>query len=451
MYMPVFAQDDNLYTPVLKPADNPAEKLKQTIFLRLTASKTTVYTGEPVLVEYKLYLSILAQPSPGKDPAFSGCSVVEIRPPEITTIETVNGKRYHVITVRRVQLTPLQDGPLVLPQASVNNIVQYVTADNTRLLKTFSMPVVSDSLTLHVKPLPDTGRPAGFTGIVGNFTIAARLDSNKVPANDNTHLTLAIKGTGNIVAINVPAINWPANTEHFEGTDAQHITQDIFPVSGDKEFTIPFIAKKQGDMVIPPVGFSYFDPVAEKYVTVYTNSLPITITGPLPKTEQKEIVTGDITNRKYLWIVPAIALVVAFVLIISGQKQRRIKKILEDEREKAKLWEEAKQKAAIVTKPVFNVNAALQNLAEIEDDHAFFAKAKDILTKALQQKFDTPATHETAILADMQRHNADAVMYENARHIYKICNLCLYSPVVEEGQRVLVHETLAVLIGELEM
>jgi len=448
---PMHAQDDNLYTPVLKPADNPAEKFKQAVFLRVSASKNTVYTGEPVLVQYKLYISILTQPSPGKDPAFSGCSVVEMRPDETPVMETLNGKRYHVIIIRRVQLTPLQDGPLLLPEASVNNIIQYVTTDNTSLLKSFSMAAVSGALTLNVKPLPDTGRPAGFTGIIGSFTITARLDSNKVPANDNTHLTVVIKGAGNVGAINAPVVNWPANTEHFDGTDAQHTSQDSFPVSGDKVFTIPFIGKKQGDVTIPPVAFSYFDPNAEKYVTVYTDSLPVTFTGPLPKAEQKEIVTGDITNRKYLWIVPAIALTVAFVLIVSGQRQRRLKKALEAEKEKARLWEEVKQKAAMVKKPAFNVNAALRSLAEIEDDHAFFIKAKDVLTKALQQKFNTAATHETAILADMQLQKADAVVYENARHIYKICNLCLYSPVIEEGQRVLVHETLAVLVEELGM
>ena len=441
--------DDNLYTPVLKPTDNPGEKFKSEIFLRLVASKSTVYTGEPVLVQYKLYLSILAQPSPGKEPAFNGCSVIEMPPQEAPIIETVNGKRYNVVIARRVQLTPLQDGQLILPEASINNVVEYVTTDNTTQLKSYSLAATSNPVAITVKPLPEKDKPPGFSGLVGTFTISAKIDSNTIPANDNTHLTLTIKGAGNIGAVNMPAINWPANTEHFDANDTQHTSQDTFPVSGDKIFSIPFIGTKQGSMVIPPVSLSYFNPVTEKYITLYTDSLPVKVTGPLPKEQQKEIVTEDITNRKYLWIVPAIALTVAFVLIITGQKQRREKKRIVLEKEKQRLWDEMVAKAAVKKTTAVNFAAALQALAEIEDERAFFNAAKELLTKALQQKFGITAAHENGILAEMQLQNTGAVLYENARHIYKICNLCLYSPIIEEGQRVLVHETLAVLVEEL--
>lgn len=437
-------------TPVLKPTDNPAAKLGSAIFYKIVASKNTLFAGEAVQVQYKLYFAVLAQPSPGKTPAFTGCSIVELASQQAPITEVVDGKSYNVIIVRNVQLTPLQDGPLLLPEASVNNIIQYVTSDNPGQLKEFSMAATCKPVTLTVKPLPEQNKPADFTGLVGNFTISAHVDTNTIPINDNTHFTLVIKGTGNINAINLPAVNWPANTEHFDANDTQHAHTDTFPVSGDKTFSIPFLGNKQGTVVIPPVSFSYFDPLQEKYVTAQSDSVRLNFTGPLPKTQQPEIVTEDITNRKYLWIVPAIALTVGFILIITGKRQQKEKKRIAEEKEKERLWQEAVKKAGEVKPPPpVDFNIALQNLAQVEDDRVFFGKAKQLLTTAIQQKTGAATTQEGELLHVLHQQNTGAVIIEDARHVYKVCNLCLYAPVVEEGQRVLVHETLAVVVGHL--
>lgn len=437
-------------TPVLKPTDNPAAKIGSAIFYKITASKNTLFAGEAVQVQYKLYFAVLAQPSPGKTPAFTGCSVTELASQQAPITEVVDGKTYNVIIARNVQLTPLQDGPLLLPEASVNNVIQYVTSDNPGQLKEFSMVSACAPLTLTVKPLPEQGRPADFTGLVGNFTISARVDTNTIPINDNTHFTLVIKGTGNINAINIPNINWPANTEHFDANDTQHAHTDTFPVSGDKTFSIPFLGTKQGTAVIPPVSFSYFDPLAEKYITAQSDSIRLNFIGAVPKTQQPEIVTENITNRKYLWIVPAIALTVGFILIITGKRQQKEKKRIAEEKEKERLWQEAIKNAAVIKPPPpVDFNVALQALAQVEDDRVFFGKAKDILTKAIQQKTGTATIQQGELLHILAQQNTGEVIIEDARHIYKVCNLCLYAPVVEEGQRVLVHETLAVVVNKL--
>lgn len=403
-------------------------------------------------MQYKLYFAVLAQPTPGKTPAFTGCSIVELAAQQAPITEVVNGKTYNVIIARNVQITPLQDGPLVLPEASINNVVQYVTADNPNQVKEFSMVATCAPVTLTVKPLPEQNKPADFTGLVGNFTISARADSNTIPVNDNTHLTLIIKGTGNIDAVNMPGISWPAGTEHFDANDTQHAHTDTFPVSGDKIFSIPFLGTRQGPAVIPPVSFSYFDPVAAKYVTVQSDSVRLNFTGPLPKTRQPEIVTEDITNRKYLWIVPAIALTVGFIFIITGKRQQRERKRIAEEKEKERLWQEAIKKAeAVKPPPPVNFNNALQALAQVDDERVFFSNAKQLLTKALQQKTGVTATQEGELLHTLYQQNIDPNVIEDARHIYKICNLCLYAPVVEEGQRVLVHETLAVVVSKLNL
>src|ERR1700678_3690976 len=68
---PVFAQqpylqfsDPYLRIPVLKPGEDPAQIFNNLIFLRVVANKSSVYTGEAFLVEYKLYRAISTNPSP---------------------------------------------------------------------------------------------------------------------------------------------------------------------------------------------------------------------------------------------------------------------------------------------------------------------------------------------------------------------------------------------------
>ena len=436
--------------PVLKPGESVEDKLTASIFIKVAVSKNTVFTGEPFLAEYKLYRAINSEPSPGKEPSFSGCSVLELPPINEPYTEVLNGKRYYIVVLRKIQLTPLQDGPLVLNEASINNIVQLRTADDPSQVKNFSFIAKSQPVTVTIKPLPEKDKPADFSGLVGNFSISARLDSNTIPAGDNTHLTVTIKGTGNMASINVPAINWPANTEHFDPSDTQRTSQDAFPSRGDKIFDIPFIGTKQGVFVIPPISFSYFDPVVQKYNTVHSDSLKIQFTGPLPKEQQKEIITEDITNRKYLWIVPAIALTVTFVLIISGRNQRR-----ERRRQQAKK-QLGEQKPAVPVTPIaipqprIDFKMALQELAEIEDDHIFFNKSRELLTTALQKRLNTTTRHEAEILEELQLKDPGSALFEPSGNIYRICNQCLYTPIINQEERTAVYEGLTIIIVQLE-
>ncbi len=442
-------QPDETYfnIPVLKPGEKPEERLKADIFLRVIASKTTVFAGEPFLVEYKLYRSINSEPSPGKEPSFNGCSVIQLSAINEPYNEVFNGKKYNTVVTRKVQLTPLQEGPLILTEASVNNIVQVSIANNPVQMENVSFTVVSQPLTINVIPLPEKDKPVDFTGLVGNFTISAKLDSNTIPAGDNTHFTLVIKGAGNIGNINLPPINWPANIEHFEALDTQHTSQDNFPTGGDKVFNIPFLGKKQGDAVIPSVSFSYFDPLTQKYVTAHSDSLRIHFSGPLPKEQQKEIVTEDITNRKYLWIVPALALTVTFILIISGKSQRREKK-----RQLAKKVEEYEKivhpEPAPVVVQAIDFKFALRALSEIENDHVFFNKATELLTAALHKKLDTGTLHQAELLG-LLKLNAEPALFENASALYQVCNQSLYSPILDSEQRLAVQQSLAELFDQL--
>ena len=440
-------EDPYFATPVVKLGESPVQKFNNLIFLSTVTNKKSVYAGEALLVEYKLYRAINSNPSPGKQPAFSGCSVVELSPPNSPETETVGGKLYHVILLRKVQLTPLRDGPLLLDSASVNNIVQFVTADNPGLLQTMAFEATSKPITVDVKPLPEKDKPAGFSGLVGNYTIAIKADSNTVPTGENTHLTLTINGTGDIAGIPMPEIHWPANIEHFEPSSTQHLVHENFPSGGEKTFEIPLIGSKEGTAIIPPVYYTFFNTLRQQYDTIHTDSLTIHFSKAQPKETLHEIIAEDITNRKYLWIVPAIALTVAFILIITGKTQRKEKKKQKD------AMHEQKKPLPLVLPPLekTNFSAELLSLAAIADDHQFFNKTKELLTEALREKLNSFAFYETDILQELQQKSHNKVLVETVQSIFKICNQNLYSPIINGEQRGTVQDAMEEVIKQLEV
>ena len=58
--------------------------------------------------------------------------------------------------------------------------------------------LTSQSLSLEVKNLPETGKPASFAGAVGNYNFKADIDKTELYTNDAVTVTLTVSGTGNI-------------------------------------------------------------------------------------------------------------------------------------------------------------------------------------------------------------------------------------------------------------
>src|SRR4029077_4920930 len=132
----------------------------------------------------------------------------------------------------------------------------------------FNITVRNTDMTVEVNELPVKNKPDDFYGLTGTYTITAAAPTEtitapapkkKIPVGETGHLIVTIKGSGNFDAISRPEILWPANIEHFEGDDSQHVDQGNFPLTGYRVFNIPFIGKTEGIVTIPPVKFSFFN------------------------------------------------------------------------------------------------------------------------------------------------------------------------------------------------
>ncbi len=300
--------------------------LKQKMFVKVFTSKDKIFVGEPIMATYKFYVAnnIDDRPTVTRQPEFTGCSVKELSFNQGPEYESINNQSYAVYTIRKVQLTPLEDGSFSLGKAYVNNAVEIFNPDDVMVTKKFDITESNNDVTVAVSNLPEKNKPENFYGIIGTFNITAAAAKNKIPVGENGHLLITIKGAGNFDAIIQPEIVWPHNIAHFDGKDSQHVNQDNFPISGDRVFDIPFIGRDEGSIAIPPVKFSYFNTALKKYETVATDSINVTFTKALSHNDEfNEVVNYDITNRKYLWIVAGIACVVALVGFSSYKRNKK--------------------------------------------------------------------------------------------------------------------------------
>ena len=418
-------QDPYTQSLVLRDGDKPGDIIQNNIFIKIVVSKNTCFVGEPIFVDYLLYAAIRNQSKMNRPPVFTGCSVMEMtNPEEPARLEKIKNKVYKIFSFRKVQLTPLQEGDLIIDTVSLHTEVGFSAPNNPLDVTDYSANIISNIIHVQVKPLPTNDKPMNFSGIIGKFQISANVDSIRISAGENNNLHIVISGQGNLDGITQPTVNWPEGIEHFDGSDSQHIDKSNFPSSGEKLFTIPFIGTKEGSYTIPKISYSFFDPQTQTYVSLESDSIPVNITHALPKHEEmKEIVPEDITNRKYLWIIPAIALTVSFIWIISSRKKTppAVSTLLEN----------AIPDNILAQTESTDFNLALQQLTVIDDNQLFFRTAKKILTKALQEMLHTDIVVEQELIQLMEKK----LGFDHgtlAKDIYAICNLHLYAPVIQD-------------------
>lgn len=134
--------------------------------------------------------------------------------------------------------------------------------------------VVSPADALTVLAVPTTGRPAAFGGAVGSFTIATEVTPAAPVAGEPVALSLRVTGSGNFDRVNSTMFDHLDDWKAYPPKSSFHQT-DAIGYRGEKLFEQPLIASQPGTHTVPALQFSYFDPVARRFVTVASN--PITV------------------------------------------------------------------------------------------------------------------------------------------------------------------------------
>ena len=274
---------------------------KDDIILRAEPSRSTVYKGEPVLVALKLYTRAQVSNLTSFRPAtFNGFWQQEVpMVPKEMVRATLNGKIYETTTLKEFLLFPQKSGKLKIESMDIS-LIAVVINENAgggggSLFDSFfggmssyinvEKEAKSAPVTINVKELP-SGAPASFNGAVGEFTMSAKLNENKMSANASGSINLTVSGSGNLPLISTPDIELPGAFELYPSKTKDNYKVVGSNVKGSKRFDYPFIARSEGEFTLPPVKFTYFSTSKKQYVTLSSADFNLDVL--------KDITGGDV-------------------------------------------------------------------------------------------------------------------------------------------------------------
>lgn len=273
--------------PDVTTSTSTADKVSaDDVFVRAIFSKTKVNEQEAVVVTFKLYSALnIRSLVDAKFPEFDGFMTEEFEFPANRQIDLENykGRNYYTLDVKKTLLFPQRSGKITIPSGSVTLVL--IVPTGQRVQTFFGMQVVpadvektlrTSPVTVDVSKLPE-GKPLGFSGGVGTFSLNSSLSANKVKANDAITLKVDISGTGNMKLIKNPEVKMPKEFEAYDPKVSNNFKITANGLSGSRTIEYLFIPRYPGKYTMPELEFSYFDTSSRSYKTLKTQAYEIEV------------------------------------------------------------------------------------------------------------------------------------------------------------------------------
>jgi len=275
----------------------------ENLHLVAEVSKGNPYLNEAVTVVYKLYVSPDIQVSGFQaidNPKYNNFWSQDMPVTKYTTQEgTFNGKSYRYVILKRVVLYPQKTGNLPLEPLSLDVQVQVPTQRRDffggAVYAQTNQRVSAGSKSLTVKALPEEGKPASFTGAVGDFNFFVTTSKTHLNASESLQAKVEISGKGNLKLFQLPQLNLPSSLEVYEPEHDEKISTNYSGMEGKVSDSYTVVPAYKGKYPVPSISFSYFNPKTEKYHTLNSQEVVINvIQGPSNNVTNSTIVEGSV-------------------------------------------------------------------------------------------------------------------------------------------------------------
>ena len=177
--------------------------------------------------------------------------------------------------------------PIALRETQSFFLERQLTISDARPLS-----VRAEATGIRVLPVPDEGRPASFTGAVGEFRLDVQAKPVDVEVGQPVTLTLTLQDASG--RANLESVLPPALAANAELTKDFRVPTDALSgeVSGNaKRFTVTVRPTRAGIEAIPPIEFSSFDPATKTFRTVRSAPIPVSVR-PASRMDLAKIVGG---------------------------------------------------------------------------------------------------------------------------------------------------------------
>ena len=395
----------------------------QPVFSQSNVSKSDPYVNEQVSLSVKLYvkdLSYLNRRTNFRQGKLDGLSPKIVKSsPENIKQELVGGKQYFSEEVARYYVFPQKPGRIEIDPFSVDVMMP----------TTFGVEPVevrSNAVVINAKALPEEGRPANFSGAVGQFKMNTSVDKKEINTGESVNYDVEIIGSGNFNIINLPQIKTPKNLEKFAPKKRDAFKTYDSGMKGKIAEQTVLVPNLGGEYTISPVEFSYFDPIKEKYITLKSDSINIAVSGSKSSnkdvelasdnsekssdsiiTDKIEEITNDVKEGKsaWLWVTGSVIAMSAAGLFFIKKKNNssdknedslpKIKPINEQNNLENYQPKTETHKFTLVEKSIINSSSINSELVELKqkisaiDQKEFYQLQETILCNVAMSKTGT--------------------------------------------------------------
>ncbi|MBC7714335.1 MAG: BatD family protein, partial [Rhizobacter sp.] len=261
-------------------------------FIEAETSKTKIYLGEGLDVNYYLYFKTSISANDVKE--FPKLNKFIKRFHHINSpVETVQykGQVLKRILAYSARLYAEKVGNAVLDPMKIS--VQMIENEyggfgfgNQRYK---NKDLASPSVEIEVLPLPTEGVPASFTGLIGEHEFNLSVPKNKYLVNEPIEIKLEVKGKGAVENFDAPTIYTDNNLEAF---DTKSEVTELGTQAAKKVFEYTMLAR--GPVKIPAreLALAYFDPGSGRYIEKKVSIPALEVSG------QAVAATGSGSNTK---------------------------------------------------------------------------------------------------------------------------------------------------------
>lgn len=454
----------------------------ENLFVRTIASKTRVHEQEALMVTYKLYFAnvdVAQLTNNTKLPEFTGFLKQDLEQGEIQTeLEHYNGRNYQTAVLYRTILYPQHSGDIKIDPANFEAVLRVQVQQRPRSIfddffgsyTNVTKMLTAPGVTIHVAALP-SGKPAGFSGGVGRFTLTPSISQTEVQTNDAVTIKLDISGSGNMKLLKTPAIDWPEGFEPYDPKVTNDFRTTTSGVSGTKSIEYLAIPRSAGEYTIPAVKFSYFDIDEKAYKTLSTPEYTILVKrgagsandkgeeGAVISYTQKEDIKqlgtdiryidtkapkttnhkSQITNYNHLWLFYVVPLFIAMVLLVILRKQ--IKEAADITRMKYKRANKVAQKRLKAAAAALKAN----------DKEAFYAAIESAAWTYLSDRLSIPTAdlNKENIASILRQKGVSEALIKDVMSVLSTAEFARYAPTTDHAMDDLYRDTTN-LINNLE-
>ena len=456
------------------PMAQPGAGAGRDFFVSADVDKRRAYVNEQVTLSVHVCTGVDLMQGPQYDPpAMAGFLAEDLPPPERQANMTVRGRPYHCWEIKTA-LFPAQAGRLTIGAARAQ-VVEMPTLNDVSgdIFDRFfqqgigGRPVREQSqpLTITAEPLPEAGKPAGFSGSVGQYVLSASLDRSSVKAGEAVNLTVTVTGQGNLKTVGAPAMPDLPSLRVFDTVSSLSLDKRGDVVRGSKVFKTVLVPRVSGRLAIPPIRLDYFDPAARAYKTAQSRPLELDVapgeagqaaSGPSPASPQavtqvsqdlRYLMTGPRRGRLSRALEalasagPVNAAPLAIFIGVLGWTEQKRRSLLDPAGARARAARRAAQ-------------ARLKQAREAGDPAVAAARLSEALVGYLADKLGQPASGLTLKRAQellrQRRPDAAPQTLEQVKELWEDLDMRRFAPTAAGESIVAVADRIDALVERLD-